>query len=350
MVNRAGTGDTVLVQQLDERPYWGGTSSNAVDNPNPRLEAYIAAARRGARLRLLLDSFFDDGNATSNTATCLYVNTIAENESLDMMCKTGDPTGLGIHNKMVLVQANGRGYIHIGSINGTEQSSKGNRELALQIQSDGAFEYLSGMFWQDFGFIVYLPTIMHNYISPANHLLISELLYDPPGAADDQEFIEIVNPTAVAIDLSNFSIGDAVLPTDFEDVRRFPNGTQIAPGQTLVIATSATAFFAEYNFQPDFEILSTDATVPDLIDDLNWGDPATFLRLGNQGDEILLRDATDQIVDAIAYGSGSIPGIIPCALVMTINASLERFSSWRDTDDCTFDFREWPFPNPGALP
>ena len=48
LVNRAGPGDTVLVEQLYEQLFWGDTSSSVIADPNPRLEAYIAAARRGA--------------------------------------------------------------------------------------------------------------------------------------------------------------------------------------------------------------------------------------------------------------------------------------------------------------
>ena len=70
-----------------------------------------------------------DQGKTSN------VNALALDEELDLACRLGNPTGLGIHNKMVLVSVNGRGYVHVGSINGTEQSSKGNSELALQVQA-----------------------------------------------------------------------------------------------------------------------------------------------------------------------------------------------------------------------
>ncbi|VAW37661.1 hypothetical protein MNBD_CHLOROFLEXI01-2629 [hydrothermal vent metagenome] len=349
LVGQAGAGDVVLVEQLDERPYWGSTSSNATDDPSPRVEAYIAAARRGAAVQILLDGLFDDGDATSNSAACAYVNGIAQAETLDLACKTGNPTGLGIHNKMVLVQVSGQGYLHVGSINGSEQSSKGNRELALQVQSNDAYAYLADMFQRDWGAILYLPVVLNNYIGPATHVLISEVLYNP-GGADDKEFIELVNPTGATIDLSNYSIGDAVNPTDFEDVRRFPAGTLLPSGGTIVIATVATAFFAEYGVNPDFEILSTNTAVPTLIDDLAWGDPATFLQLGNSGDEVILRDPTNQVVDVITYGTGSYPGIIPCATVTTIDASLERFPYNTDTDDCSVDFREWAFPNPGSLP
>ncbi|MCB8978571.1 MAG: lamin tail domain-containing protein [Ardenticatenaceae bacterium] len=349
LVAQAGAGDVVLVEQLDERPYWGSTTSNATDDPSLRTEAYIDAARRGAHVQLLLDGLFDEGDATSNTATCAYVNGIANAESLDLACKTGNPAGLGIHNKMVLVQLNGQGYLHIGSLNGSEQSSKGNRELALQVQSNDAYAYLADMFYRDWGATLFLPVVLNNYIGPADHLLISEVLYDPFGQ-DDAEFIELVNPTVTAVDLSNFSLGDAVNVTDFEDVRRFPPGTTLAPGNTLVVATAATAFFAEHNKNPDFEILNTSPTVPDLIDDPAWGDPAALLQLGNSGDEVILRDATGKVVDVVTYGSGSYPGVIACPLVTASNYSLERFPFNRDTDDCSVDFREWPFPNPGSLP
>ncbi|MAU01552.1 MAG: hypothetical protein CL608_30815 [Anaerolineaceae bacterium] len=349
LVGQAGNGDVVLVEQLDERPYWGSTSSNAMDDPSPRIEAYIAAARRGASVQILLDSLFDDGDATSNTATCAYVNGIAEAELLELACKTGNPAGLGIHNKMVLVQIDGQGYLHVGSLNGSEQSSKGNRELALQVQSNDAYAYLADMFQRDWGATVYLPVVLNNYIGPATHVLISEVLYDPTGS-EAREFIELVNPTGAVIDLSNYSLGDAVNPGDFEDVRRFPAGTLIAPGETIVVAVAATEFFNAHTFKPDFEILATDTAVPNLIDDLNWGDPATFLQLGNGGDEVILRDPSDQVVDVVTYGTGSYPGVIGCATVIHLNASLERFPYDRDTDDCTFDFREWEFPSPGTLP
>ena len=350
LVNRAGAGDTILVQQLSERPYWGPSTSNPTDDPNPRLEAYIDAARRGARVRLLLDAFFDDENsAVSNTATCVYVKTVAGDEALDLACALGNPAGLGIHNKMVLAKLNGRGYVHVGSLNGTEQSSKGNRELALQVQSDGAYALLAEMFNRDWPHRNYLPLILNNYVGPADHVLISEFLYDAPGQ-DDAEFIELVNPTGSPIDLSGYSLGDAVNRSDFEDVRRFPNGTIIAPQATLVIATTAAGFRDEFGVNPDFEILDSDTAVPDLIDDTGWGDPGTYLQLGNGGDEVILRGANEQVIDVVTYGGGSYPGVTPCPLVVVTNASWQRQPYWRDTDNCAADFRENPFPTPGSLP
>jgi cardiolipin synthase A/B len=349
LLNHAKAGDTLLIQQLVERPYWGVSTSNAVDDPNPRLEAAIAAARRGAAVQMLLDELFDVKSATSNRATCIYVNAIARAESLNMQCATANPTGLGIHNKMVLAEINGRGTVHIGSINGTEQSNKGNRELAVQVQSDEAYAYLAAMFAQDWPKRIYMPLLLNDLMGPAPYPLISEVLYDPYGL-DDAEFIELVNPTTHTIDISGYAIGDAVNPTDFEDVKRFPPGTTLLPGSTIVVATTATAFFVAHGFNPDFEIVGTDTAVPDLIDDPAWGDPAALLQLANNGDEIILRNAADKVIDVVTYGSGSYPNVAACNLVTASNRSLERYPYWVDTNDCSSDFREWPFPNPGDLP
>lgn len=144
LVARAGRGDSVLVETLDEPPWWGGPASSADADPNPRLAAYLAAARRGATVRLLLDSFFDSvGEPRANRATCVYVNNIAVSEGLDLQCRTGNPTGLGIHNKLVLVRLGGEGTIHLGSLNGTEISHKLNRELALQFHSNAVYDLLA---------------------------------------------------------------------------------------------------------------------------------------------------------------------------------------------------------------
>jgi hypothetical protein len=350
LVNRAGEGDEVLVQQLYERPFWGASSSNPIDDPNPRLEAYLNAARRGARVRLLLDEYFDVASAkNSNAVTCATVNQLAKQEHLRLECAIVNPTGLGIHNKMVLVQINGMGYIHVGSINGSEASSKANRELALQVQSNEAYAYLADMFDHDWPYRVYLPSILNNVHGPANHILISEIHYDPPGL-DDKEFVELVNPTSMPIDMSSFSLGDAINREEFADVRRFPAGTILLPGKTLVVAHSAASFFAQHHAHPDFEIWETVTAVPNLIDDPTWGDPGSTFQLGNSGDDIILRNAADQVVDILSYGAASYPGIIPCPLVITFGAVLERFPYWQDTDNCATDFRERPIPTPGSVP
>ena len=60
-------------------------------------------------------------------------------------------TGQGIHNKMVLAQIGGQGWVVVGSLNGGEVSAKLNREMALLVGSDEVHNYLADVFWYDWG-------------------------------------------------------------------------------------------------------------------------------------------------------------------------------------------------------
>lgn len=154
LVNRAGPGDMVLVEQMYENLYWGAEASTIEADPNPRLQAYIAAARRGARVRVLLDAFFDNQDLDtprSNLRTVEYLTALAQAEGLDLQAARRNPTGEGIHNKLVLAQIGGRGWAVVGSLNGGEVSAKLNRELALLVGSDEVYAYLADVFWYDWG-------------------------------------------------------------------------------------------------------------------------------------------------------------------------------------------------------
>ena len=152
LVNRAGAGDTILVEQLYENLFWGAENSNVQDDPNPRLVAYIAAARRGAKVRVLLDAFFDNqdlDSPRSNLRTVEYLTAVAQAEGLELQARRRNPTGQGIHNKMVLAQIDGQGWAVVGSLNGGEVSAKLNREMALLVGSDEVYNYLADVFWYD---------------------------------------------------------------------------------------------------------------------------------------------------------------------------------------------------------
>ncbi len=150
LINRAGPGDVILTQQLYEHPYWGATDGNAADDPNVRLEALIAAARRGARVRILLDSFFDfSQQARSNRNTVAYVNDIARSEGLDLIARRGNPAGAGLHAKLHLLALGDRRWIVAASMNGSEASNKLNREMGLALQSAQAYDYLKAVFDAD---------------------------------------------------------------------------------------------------------------------------------------------------------------------------------------------------------
>lgn len=154
LIQRAGAGDAIHLVQLYEHKYWGDADSNPTADPNPRLEAVIDAARRGARVRLLLDSLFDDGESLrSNRATVDYVRAIAAAEGLDLDARLGNPTGGGIHAKIMLVQVDGETWTALGSLNGGEVSHKLNREVVLMVDDPLVYERLLEVFQHDWALV-----------------------------------------------------------------------------------------------------------------------------------------------------------------------------------------------------
>jgi cardiolipin synthase len=349
LIGQAGDGDTILIEQFYERVHWGASDGTPETDPNPRLDAYLAAARRGATVRILLDRYFD--LAGENAATVAYLQAVARTEGLDVEARLGDPTHLGLHNKMMLASIGGQGYVHAGSLNGGESSAKINRELALQVQSNEAYDYLKAVFdydWRLSAPALLLPLVIKEFefLQPADHLLVSEVYY----AVDkEHEWVEIVNPTDAVVDLAAYKIGDAQSKGVFEGMYRLPAGTSLQPGQVRVIASSAAAFRLDNPGRTvDFEFYETDPAVPTLQPYPQWGTGEWHLR--NEGDEVILLDGSDRAVDVVVYGDKSYPGVIPHPGVSLFTHSLERFPYMFDTDDCSRDFRDWPFPNPGELP
>jgi hypothetical protein len=158
-----------------------------------------------------------------------------------------------------------------------------------------------------------------------------------------------VNPTGVSVDLSGYKIGDAQSKGVYEGMYRFPAGTILPPYQALVIASSAAQFRLDYPGRvPDFEFYETDASVPTLQPYPAWGAGEWYL--SNEGDEVVLLGGSDRAVDVVVYGNGGFPGVAPHPGVSLWSHSLERFPYLFDSDDCSVDFRDWPFPNPGELP
>ena len=150
LIARAGPGDELAVMQLYEQRHWGPATSNPLADPNGRLEALIDAARRGARVRILLDSFFDDpADLRSNAATVAYVQAVAAAEGLDLAARRGNPTGGGIHAKLLLAQVGGERWSAVGSLNGGEISVKLNREVVLLVDQPPVYDYLLRVFDHD---------------------------------------------------------------------------------------------------------------------------------------------------------------------------------------------------------
>jgi phosphatidylserine/phosphatidylglycerophosphate/cardiolipin synthase-like enzyme len=171
LVARAGAGDEVLSQQMREPLWWGDGPAEGEAAMSPRVRAYMDAARRGARVRVLLDSYFDDPDHwNANLVAVNALNAAAHEEGLDLEARLGNPAGLGLHNKMILVRSHARmpsaglrsprpdhrqqsaftaHLVHVGSLNGSEVASKVNREAAIQVESEAAHRYLLRVFEVD---------------------------------------------------------------------------------------------------------------------------------------------------------------------------------------------------------
>ncbi len=334
LLTRAGAGDEVYVEQLYEYPSWAGA-------PNLRLESYIAAARRGARVRVLLNGGMfgeETYDLSGNVEAAAYLNAVAQAEGLDMSAHLGDPTRYGIHNKMVLVWLHDEGgYVHLGSINGSESSSKVNREVALQFRSDEAYATLRAVFEYDW---LAEP--------PLRHLLVSEVTYRPRDqSTGNREWVELYNPTAEAVDLSGWYLGDG-LPGEYgSGLYTFPPGSLLPAGGVIVIAQQSQ----DAGFTPHYEFLidpyRDDPSVPNMLPAGSW-DGFGFA-LGDPGDEVLLLDPAMAAVDVVTYGTGSYPGVVPHPGGVEAGHSLERRPPEQDTDDCSRDFFDRYPPTPGTL-
>jgi hypothetical protein len=176
-------------------------------------------------------------------------------------------------------------------------------------------------------------------------LLISEVFYDTPGTDEDEEWIEIYNPTASAIDLSVYKIGDEEEQGKSEGMYQFPPEAGIPPTGVIVIALEATGFYALYGFNPDYEVADTDPSVPDMVKYSAWA--TGKIALGNNGDEVLILDGGDITVDAMSYGNATTFFDPPCLDVAT-GYSLERSPVNVDTDTAA-DWIGQEFPTPGSV-
>ena len=356
LLNAAGAGDDVLVEELDEPHHWGATASDATADPNVRLSAMLGAASRGAKVRLVLDKFYDNPTQPrSNAATLQYVLSQAATHGWDVRAVRANITGHGIHNKMILVRLGNRAFAQIGSWNGSETSAKRNREMSLLIESQEAYTYLSRVFQADFALAqpIFLPVTMRGYAPKAiTYPLISEVLFNAAGPSEvGREWIEIYNPGSLPISLNGYKIGDAAIKGgNFGDgMYAFPVTATLPPNGVMVIAENALLFKQDWGVMPSFEIGNYDPAVPDLVQYSAWS--TGTMSLANMGDEVLLLGPDDSVMDAAVWGIGSIAGTLPFTRTFSVGGhTLQRWPPGQDSNDCNSDFREQVLPSVGVVP
>ncbi len=125
------------------------------------------------------------------------------------------------------------------------------------------------------------PVITVHYAPAPPKVAISEIHYNPDGASDDLEFIELRNLSSqpAVLDLARFTAGITY---------QFPANTTLASGARLVLAKNATPFAAAYPGISPFGIFQGD--------------------LDNSGETVTLADAVGSVIATVAYGDDDTPG------------------------------------------
>jgi len=190
------------------------------------------------------------------------------------------------------------------------------------------------------------PTITATHLPTpeTGQLLLSEVLYDPLSAEPAGEWIELYN-RAGAVDLSGCKLGDEETPGEGEGMYLFPDGAAAEAGAVILVANQAAAFEADYGFKPDYELVESDAAVPNLVKYTAWATGS--IGLSNTGDEVLLLDGEDALLDVLSWGS-STWAFDPAAPDVAAGHSLERDPANADTDTAA-DWVDQGAPDPGRV-
>lgn len=122
------------------------------ETPDLLLQAVVAAARRGVSVRVMLDSTWynvQGDDERDNDDTVKYLNDLARDEKLDIVAKVINLRTTHvekIHAKGIIVDDK---EVFVGSINWSENSFKGNREVGVVIGHPKVAGYYSKLFLRD---------------------------------------------------------------------------------------------------------------------------------------------------------------------------------------------------------
>ena len=140
--------------------------------------------------------------------------------------------------------------------------------------------------------------------SDLNSVLIVEVYYDTYLKDEPEEYVRLYNPTCEDVDISKWNITDiGSKDSAYDGIVQFPENTILKAGKSIYVANNASAFQNENYFKPDFEY-----GVNSLHDVLKMITLNPNIRFGNDGDEVILKDEQDNIVDAVVYGDSDYIG------------------------------------------
>lgn len=144
----------LLVQHLSLPLYWIDRKSGE-KNPNPIVQELVAVAKRGVKVRVLLNDDLSFGekagkpNEEANDLTVKWLLAEASKARLPLRAATFNHKAQQVnyvHNKGMV--ADGK-RVFVSSINGTENSVLNNREVAVSVDSVEAAKYFGDVYAQD---------------------------------------------------------------------------------------------------------------------------------------------------------------------------------------------------------
>ncbi len=156
------------------------------------------------------------------------------------------------------------------------------------------------------------PLTRRDY-STKKTLRVSEINYNPPGADETTEFIELVNVGAKDIDLTGIYFTDGIGYEFLPDDSRL----ELRPGEYLVIAKDPTALRNAY---------------PEISDDLFVADRGYVGQLSNGGETITLAERDGETIQTFRYDDGWYPSTDGDGATLTIVDALADRSRWNHGD------------------
>ncbi|MFH1807870.1 MAG: phospholipase D-like domain-containing protein [Pseudomonadota bacterium] len=142
----------LLVLQNSIPLHWGKRGDTLETAPNLALAAVVETARRGVRTRVLVDGTWYNAEASDdrdNDDSVAYLNELARVEHLDLEAKVINLASTQVekvHAKGVIVDGE---QVFVGSINWSENSFKGNREVGTIVRHPKVAGYYRDLFVED---------------------------------------------------------------------------------------------------------------------------------------------------------------------------------------------------------
>ena len=261
----------------------------------PVYNAIVNAHSRGLDVKGVMDELY---------------NTDTEGRRLYWFIDAGVPIALSnhkykVHAKLFVVDNE---TAILGSWNPTGSATWSNDEDIIVIRGEGneAVESLARYILAMYNDGEHFVTSPHIY-NPQHPVVTKVMFYPDESGEPDYEWVEITNPTGEDISLAYYVIGDAedLINGDNEGLYTFPDDAVLPAGSSIVVAYRGDAYYQEYGKYPDYEIIDTVASVPDLTP-YNTSKYTGTWNLDDNGDEVILGKAHYGfivVVDAVWYGN-----------------------------------------------